>query len=120
MDKFEILSITECYTHRQNPLDTTRSTRLGYQDIIIYVYATHVLIIYFIFSDVIATCFDPLSGHHQAILTQMYHETSFYNGSIVSIGIKKILVVYNILFNLENYKVIILPIIFKTGVKNWN
>jgi hypothetical protein len=26
----------------------------------------------FNFSDVIATCFGPLSGHHQAILTQIY------------------------------------------------
>jgi hypothetical protein len=29
--------------------------------------------IYFIFSDVIATYFGPLSGNHRAILTQMYH-----------------------------------------------
>jgi hypothetical protein len=90
-----------------------------YQDIIISVYAIHLLIIKFIFSDVIATCFGPLSGHHQAVLTQMYHETSFYNGSVVSIGTKKLLAVYTILFKLESY-VIILPIIITICVKNLN
>jgi hypothetical protein len=38
----------------------------------------------FYFSDVIATCFGPLPGHRQEILTEMYHETIFYNGSAVS------------------------------------
>jgi hypothetical protein len=69
----------------------------------------------FYFSDVIATCFGPLSGHHQAILKQIYYETSFYNGSVVSVGIK-ILVLYTFLFNLESY-VIILFFIIKIGVK---
>jgi hypothetical protein len=40
------------------------------------------------FPDSIATYFGPLSGHHQEIPTQMYHETIFYKGSVVSIGIK--------------------------------
>jgi hypothetical protein len=73
-----------------------------YQGIIMSVYVTHLLIIYFIFSDVIATCFGLLSGHHQVILTEMYYETSFYNGAIVSLGIKNCLVVYTVLFNLES------------------
>jgi hypothetical protein len=67
---------------------------------------------------VIAKCFGPLSGHHQVILTQMYHETSFYKGSIVSIGIKIkfFLVVYTILSNLESY-VVILFIRIEIGIK---
>jgi hypothetical protein len=36
------------------------------------------LVIYFYFPDVIATCFCLLSGHHQAILTQIYQDISFY------------------------------------------
>jgi hypothetical protein len=46
----------------------------------------------------------------------MCHETIFYNESVVSIRIKNFLVVYTTLFNY----VIILPFIFKIGVKNWN
>jgi hypothetical protein len=53
-------------------------TYIMHQGIIISVYATHLFIIYFIFSDVITICFGPLSGHHQAILTQICHETGFY------------------------------------------
>jgi hypothetical protein len=42
--------------------------------------------------------FRPFLGHHQVILTKMYYETRFYNGSAVSIGIKILfLVVYTIL-----------------------
>jgi hypothetical protein len=58
-----------------------------YQGIKISVYATHFCLSIF-FPDVIATCFGLLSGHHQAILTQIYQVTSFYNESVVSIGIK--------------------------------
>jgi hypothetical protein len=52
----------------------------------------------------------------------MYHETSFYNRSIVSIGItiKNFLLVYTILSNLESYVIILfirIRIEIKVGFK---